>query len=221
MSVHGDSLRQLLRPLRVYELEGSVNGAELDAQGETLDLVEGVLEEIQREMLVCTAEDRGLEAIESLLARRPVTDRLEERRAALAALLRIGGDSFTLKAINDNLKGCGINAVAGETDTPGKVTVHFPNVPGIPDGIEEMKAIIESILPAHVLIEYVYWYVTWALMEGKFGPGGDMEAMGPTGEEREKMFIRKGASPRRPSFLRIYWEKRVRIASSWAWVRVP
>ena len=87
MSVHGDSLRQLLRPLRVYELEGSVNGAELDAQGETLDLVEGVLEEIQREMLVCTAEDRGLEAIESLLARRPVTDRLEERRAALAALL--------------------------------------------------------------------------------------------------------------------------------------
>ena len=187
MSVHGDSLRQLLRPLRVYELEGSVNGAELDAQGETLDLVEGVLEEIQREMLVCTAEDRGLEAIESLLARRPVTDRLEERRAALAALLRIGGDSFTLKAINDNLKGCGINAVAGETDTPGKVTVHFPNVPGIPDGIEEMKAIIESILPAHVLIEYVYWYVTWALMEEKFDTWGDIEAIGPTWEELEKM----------------------------------
>ena len=189
MSVHGDSLRQLLRPLRVYELEGSVNGAELDAQGETLDLVEGVLEEIQQEMLVCTAEGRGLEAIESLLARRPVTDRLEERRAALAALLRIGGDSFTLKAINDNLKGCGINAVAGETDTPGKVTVHFPNVPGIPDGIEEMKAIIESILPAHVLIEYVYWYVTWALMEEKFHTWGDIEAIGPTWEELEKMVI--------------------------------
>lgn len=188
-SIHGDSLRQLLRPLRVYELEGSVNGAELDAQGETLDLVEGVLEEIQREMLVCTAEGRGLEVIESLLARRPVTDRLEERRTALAALLRIGGDSFTLAAINNNLKGCGINAVADETNTPGKVTVRFPNVPGIPDGVEEMKAIIESILPAHVLIEYVYWYVTWALMEEKFETWGDIEAIGPTWEELEKMVI--------------------------------
>ena len=221
MSVHGDSLRQLLRPLRVYELEGSVNGAELDAQGETLDLVEGVLEEIQREMLVCTAEDRGLEAIESLLARRPVTDRLEERRAALAALLRIGGDSFTLKAINDNLKGCGINAVAGETDTPGKVTVHFPNVPGIPDGIEEMKAIIESILPAHVLIEYVYWYVTCAVREKLFDAWVDFKVMGPPRGNRKNLYEEKGGSPRRAAFLRIYWEKRVRIASSWAWVRVP
>ena len=79
--------------------------------------------------------------------------------------------------------------MAGETDTPGKVTVHFPNVPGIPDGIEEMKAIIESILPAHVLIEYVYWYVTWALMEEKFDTWGDIEAIGPTWEELEKMVI--------------------------------
>ena len=189
MSGHGENLRQLLRPLRIYQLEGTANGAELDAQGEALDQAEGTLEEIQREMLVCTAQDRGLEAIESLLAHRPVAPTLEERRAALAALLRIGGDSFTLAAINDNLKGCGINAVAGETDTPGKVTVRFPNVPGIPDGVEEMKAIIESILPAHVLIEYVYWYVTWALMEEKFQTWGDIEAVGPTWEELEKMVL--------------------------------
>lgn len=189
MSGHGEALRQLLRPLRIYQLEGTANAGELDAQGEALDGVEGVLEEIQREMLVCTAEDRGLEAIESLLARRPVAPDLESRRAALAALLRIGGDSFTLEAINDNLKGCGINAVAGETDTPGKVTVRFPNVPGIPDGFEDMKEIIESILPAHVLIEYIYWYITWALMEQKFETWGDIEAIEPTWQELEKMVI--------------------------------
>ena len=189
MSGYGEYLRQLLRPLRVYILESTVNGGELDAQGEALDEVEATLEEIQREMLVATAQDRGLEAVESLLAHRPVAVTPEDRQAALAALLRIGGDSFTLEAINDNLRGCGINAEASETSTPGKVEVRFPDVPGIPEGFAEMAVIIESILPAHVLIEYVYWYVTWALMEEKFKTWGDIEAVGPTWEELEKMVI--------------------------------
>ena len=187
MSRYAGYLKELLRPLRVYELEGTANGAELEAQGQALDGAEQRLEEIQREMLVSTAEGRGLEAIERLLARRPVTDDLEMRRAALAALLRIGGDSFTLSAINDNLKGCGLNAVASETGEPGRVEVRFPDVPGIPDGFEEMREIIESILPAHVGIEYVYWYITWALLEKKFATWGDIEAIGPTWGELEKM----------------------------------
>ena len=187
MSGYGEYLRQLLRPLRVYELEGTANGGELDAQGAALDGVSDTLEEIQQEMLIATAQGRGLESIEALLARKPVTDDLEMRRAALAALLRIGGDSFTLAAINDNLKGCGVNAVASETGTPGRVEVRFPDVPGVPDGFEEMRAIIESILPAHVEIGYVYWYMTWAMMEEKFDTWGDIEALRPTWAELEKM----------------------------------
>ena len=188
MSEYAEYLRALLRPLRVYELEGTANNAELEAEGQALDGLGAELEEIQREMLVSTAEDRGLEAIECLLARRPVTNSLEMRRAALAALLRIGGDSFTLAVINDNLKGCGLNAVASETDTPGLVEVRFPDVPGIPDGFEEMREIIESILPAHVLINYIYWLVTWAKMEERFDTWGDIEAISPvTWEELEKM----------------------------------
>ena len=106
---------------------------------------------------------------------------------ALAALLRIGGDSFTLEAINDNLKGCGLNAVASETETPGVVEVRFPDVPGIPDGFESMRAILEDILPCHLDIRYVYWYITWALMEERFDTWGDIEAISPTWEELEKM----------------------------------
>lgn len=183
----GTYLKELLRPLGVYRLEGTINGGELEAQGQALDGVVGTLDTIQREMLLTTAEDEGLEAIESLLSRRPVTGTVEGRRAALAALLRIGGDSFTLAAINDNLAGCGINAVASETGTPGTVEVRFPDVPGVPDGFEEMRAIIESILPAHVEIGYVYWYMTWAMMEEKFDTWGDIEALHPTWTELEKM----------------------------------
>lgn len=186
---YAEELKALLRPLGVYELEGTANGAELECLGAALDGCGAALEQVEREMLVSTATDKGLEAVEALLSRRPVTDSLQRRRAALAALLRIGGDSFTLAAVNDNLAGCGLNAVASETETPGVVEVRFPEVPGIPDGFAELRAIIEDILPCHLKIEYVYWYITWAMMEERFATWGAVEALGLTWGELEKLVM--------------------------------
>ena len=163
---HAICLRELLRPLGVYNLEAVFNGGELDAQGEALDNIMAWLEEVWRESSLASAESWGLEKIASLLIRRPVAADPGKMAAALAALLRIGGDSFTLEAINDTISGCGVRAWVDETGTPGEVEVSFPNIPGIPDGFEEISRIIEDILPAHLLIRYVYWYVTWAYLEG-------------------------------------------------------
>ena len=184
---NGAHLRDLLRPLGVYRLEGGVGAGELAGIGEALDRCQEELERVEREMLLTTAQDRGLEAIESLLARRPVAASLERRRAALAALLRIGGDSFTLAAINDELAGCGLHAVVSEVDGPGMVEVRFPEVPGIPEGFAEMRAIIEDILPCHLGIEYVYWYATWAILEERFATWGGLEAGGYTWGQVEKL----------------------------------
>ena len=180
-------LKDMLEPMGVYRLENSLNGAELESAGAALDGVDQVLEEVEREMLLLTAGDWGLSAVEALLRRRPAAPTLEQRREALAALLRIGGDSFTLEAINDTLRGCGLQAVASETGTPGYVEVRFPDVPGIPDGIETMQAIIEEILPAHVGITYVYWFSTWAELEEQLETWGDIEELGLTWGEMEKM----------------------------------
>ena len=177
----------LLRPLRIYRLDGGPGAGELLGEGAALDRCGGELERIAREMNLATAEDTGLEAIESLLARRPIATTLERRRKALAALLRVGGDSFTLEAINDNLTGCGLNTQVSETERPGYVQVRFSDVPGIPEGFEEMRRIIEDILPCHLGIEYVFWYITWAMMEEKFHAWGAIEAGGYSWEELEKM----------------------------------
>lgn len=179
-------LADLLAPLGVYK-KGGINGGELSAQGGQLDDIFAALTHAEREMLVETAEDTGLEAVERLLAHRPAAPDLQHRRAALAALLRVGGDSFTLKAINDNLKGCGLNAVAAEAKTPQTVEVRFPDVAGIPDGFPELQAIIEEILPCHLGIRYIYWYLTWEQLEKKIPSWAALEAKKLTWEQLEKL----------------------------------
>lgn len=58
---------------------------------------------------------------------------------------------------------------------------------GTPDGFNEMKGIIEDILPCHLGIEYRYWYITWREMENKFGSWSALDTLNTTWEELEKM----------------------------------
>lgn len=164
---HGQYLRDLLRPLGVYNLEAPFNGGELDAQGQALDQVMAWIEEVQREGSLSTAESWGLEQVAALFVRRPVASAPRKLAAALAALLRIGGDSFTLSAINDTVSGCGIPAVVKELGK-GRASVSFPGVAGEPDNFQELKKIIEDILPAHLGIQYDFWYLTWQELEDSF-----------------------------------------------------
>lgn len=184
---YAEHLRTMLEPLGVYQLRDSYNGGELDSQGLALDGVDGSLEELLREADLTAAEDWGLELIAGLFLRRPVADSSARMRKALAALLRIGGDSFTLEAINDTIAGCGITARVDETGEPGKVQVSFPEIPGVPEGFEEISRIIEDILPAHLLIEYVYWYITWAELERKFATWQALEDRGLTWAQLETL----------------------------------
>lgn len=179
-------LVELLRPLGIYDLaEGTVNRGELSCYGAALDETADHLEDSEREMCLETAEGFGLERVEELLPYRPASDTAELRRAALAALLRIGGDSFTLSAVNDTLAGCGIHAKARETGTPNRVEVWFPDVPGVPSRFEELKRIIEEILPCQLGIAYVFWYLTWAALETKLRSWAELEERALTWDKLE------------------------------------
>ena len=164
----GDQLRTLLRPLGVYDLTpGSLSDSELEALGRGLDGVCGRLDDVEREGSLATAEGEGLDRLEALFARTPVHYSTELRRQAIAALLRISGDCFTLTAINDTISGCGVPAVVKELGK-GQVSVSFPGIAGEPQGFQSLKEIIEDILPAHLGIEYDFWFLTWQELEDNF-----------------------------------------------------
>ena len=154
-------LRNLLAPLGIYDLtESSISGAEVCALGEGLDDVNDRLEEIEQEALTATAEDEGLDRREALFARRPAAYTAADRRAAIAALLQIDGDSLTPAAIDATLRGCGIKARAIEMGE-GQLRVIFPEVAGIPEGFDQIQKIILDILPCHLGVEFYFRYLTW------------------------------------------------------------
>ena len=83
---------------------------------------------------------------EKLFSRCPVSVSTALRREAIAALARINADSFTLDAINSTLSGCGIKALAEETEKKGTVKVWFPNTVGVPDEFSQVESIILDII---------------------------------------------------------------------------
>lgn len=154
-------LRRLLEPLGVYDLsETSVSGAAVCALGAELDQVSEALEAAEREALTATAEDLGLDRREALFARRPAASTAEDRRAAIAALLRIDGDSLTPSAIDATLRGCGIRARAIEMGE-SRLRVIFPEVAGEPEDFGQIQKIILDILPCHLGVEFYFRYLTW------------------------------------------------------------
>lgn len=159
-------LQDLLRPLGVYDFSpGTFSCSETEAMGAELDRCGEQVEYVERESILLTAQDKGLELRESLFAKRPVQVSQQLRREAIMALLRISADSFTLDEINRAISGCGIKAQAQETGHYGYIRIIFPDVPGIPEGFEQIKSVILDLIPCHLETEFYFRYITWAECE--------------------------------------------------------
>ena len=102
-------------------------------------------------------------------------------RADLAAIPE--GFSLRLEASLEQLAAAG-QAVVEEAGV-GRVTVSFPGVAGEPEDFDELKLIIEEILPAHLDIAYAFWYLTWTELETMFGSWQEIEDLDLTWEELE------------------------------------
>ena len=162
MMGYAEELVQLLKPLGVYSFrEGGFSLGELQALGSALDTAQAKLERMQRESIPLTAESEGLDKMEALFRYCAGLTDTQARRAAIAAFLQFGGDSFTRRALNDCLRACGVPCRVEETGQPEHVKVWFPGQMGIPAGFSQMKSIIEDILPCQLDIFYYFRYCTW------------------------------------------------------------
>jgi len=158
-------LCNLLRPLGVYSLEpGSFSLGELQAEGTQLDQVESVLTQGQLETSPLRASPAGLQKWEQLLGIEPKGS-LAERRALCAALLRVGGGSFTLAAIRALLQLLGLNIELRE-GSGQQVRISFPGIRGIPPQLAAVQTVAERVLPCHLEILYDFVWLIWDELDG-------------------------------------------------------
>jgi hypothetical protein len=186
VSMYSEYLKEMLRPLGIYNVDGGYGAAELEVLGEQMDRLFQGLEAVERETILVTAQGQGLENYEKILPYPPVSPNLEDRRSAIAALMRIDGCSFTLEALRDTLRGCGIPADVCEGGKPATVLVSFPGIRGIPEGIDELKTRIEMILPCHLQVEYFYVYILWQELESRLESWQAIEALDLNWRDMEK-----------------------------------
>ena len=171
-------LKDLLRPLGIYDVDDGLGAWELEALGQELDKLYDKLLFSEHSLFPQTAGEEGLALYEYLLPFAPHSDTLQQRREAVCALLQLDGFGFSEGELNRTLAGCGIRAVVEETDTPMTVTVSFPYNRGEPDDFSRLRRNIEQILPCHLDVVYMFVYATWAELEALFATWADAEAAG-------------------------------------------
>ncbi len=183
-------MRELLYPMRLYNLDSGFVSEELKTMGAEFDTIENQLEIAVKESVVSTAEDFGLANWESLFPFRVFASSPEDRRSALSALIRIDGESFTLEAINDTLAGSGIVATAREIDEPMVVQVRFPFVKGVPEFFEAVSERIAEIIPCHLETQYKFYYTTWLDLLELAVNWAEIEGNSLNWEEFENVYVR-------------------------------
>ena len=167
---YAQRLMALLRPLGVYTFrDGSFSMAQLEALGAQMDAARAVLEKNGRESIVMSAEDEGLDRAQALFRYRAPAADAASRRAAVAGLMQVADDAFTLEALPQ----CALE----ETGEANHVRVRFPGLMGMPPEFARMREIIEDLLPAQLGIEYVFRWCTWQETETYGLTWGDLGQM--------------------------------------------
>ncbi len=170
-------LKELLYPLRLYELEEGIGAAELNVIGAALDSHCEEQDTLEREATPASASHYGLEAYEKIMPFVPAYQLIEERRKAISALLRIDDMSFTPNAINSTAAGCGVAVEVTESETPETVIVAIINTRGVPEDFSHIKSRIEQILPCHLDVEYRFIYTTWTELMASIDSWNEIEQL--------------------------------------------
>jgi hypothetical protein len=106
---------------------------------------------------------------------------LSDRRSVIKSKMRGSGkiDAVLLKIVADSYTNGGV-----EVSFNGAITITFVAVHGIPPNLDDLKAAIEEIKPAHLRLQYIFTYITFGQLEGK--TFGQIEAAGLTFGQLEK-----------------------------------
>lgn len=153
--------KEMMSYLPDYYATSRVMSSNMDAQGTELDKLWQALDGTLEQYFVSTAT-WGLELWESELGISvDVTKPIEQRRSLILSKMRgIGTVTLSLiKSVAEAYDGGKVDVIV----QPEAYTfiVKFVDTRGIPPNLDDLKAVIEEIKPAHLAVEYAFTYTQW------------------------------------------------------------
>lgn len=162
-----DGIYTLLEPLRLYRLrQGSLVDAELAAYAAGLELIEGRLEELRAQAFVQTAEGSGLARHESLVGlgvRTGMSD--ADRRSLILYRLSTSPFDFDRRGMENSVRAAGLEADIIENFPEESLTVVTRWLIDAFADLDAVKARVNTMLPAHLGVEYDIGELTWDLFD--------------------------------------------------------
>lgn len=166
----------LIAHLPRYYSKSAVMAAILLPHEEELQRIADTVEVAERQMLISEAttalsryeQDIGITANES--------EDYDTRRNRILAHLR-GKGTVTLDMLR-TVVGTYIDGIVQIEESPSEYTIYikFVTTKGIPANLEQVKAEIADIVPAHLYVEYIFTYRTWNDVANLVGTWNDVAA---------------------------------------------
>jgi len=160
--------------------------AVIDTEGPEFDLVRTNLADILKQFYVETATAWGLDLWEQMLDLKSYAGKpLEQRRSRIISKLR-GMGTVTVVLIQNVAESYSYGSVA-VTEYPDQYsfTVKFIDERGIPANLNDLKAAIEEIKPAHLAVTYEFTYFIWDELDAKAWTWDQLDALALTWNQLE------------------------------------
>ena len=126
--------------------------------GAEMDGMDGDIENVKNNVFVDTATEQGIAYYEKITNTVPRAGQtLDERRSAVLAKLRSDG-MVTLDMLQ-NVANAWKNGEIEVSFTDGKIKLSFVGEYGVPANLTALKAALEEIKPAHLVIDYGFRYL--------------------------------------------------------------
>lgn len=151
--------RELFSYLPTYYESSRIIQADMNTKGTEMDSLFGTLDETLQQFFVQTAT-WGLDHWEYELGIQSDRQKpIEQRRAVVESKLR-GSGKFSgrlVKNVAEAYDGGTVNVTFQPQEW--SFTVEFIDTVGIPPNLDDLKAVIEEIKPAHMKVEYEFNYL--------------------------------------------------------------
>lgn len=112
-------------------------------------------------------------------------DFAEDRRSSIKSRIRGFGpiNRELLKSVSESYVGGEVEVI--ETPSTHQVSIKFIDARGIPSNIDDLKAAVAEIMPAHLVVEYTYRYLSWNEYDAFTWTWDELDAMQFTHDQLE------------------------------------